>query len=224
MVYQRVEGHPDPGKPITTDPPGGQVKKDDRHPKQEDARRIDAGMKRSLEGAEQSRATQHCGGRQLDRIRREHPGRIMPSRFIFTKKAGEVGEDWKAKARWILLGHRDPDAAQLERYAPTPSSTTVMLCLQIIASSRYRLFIMDVSSAFGQSDPHEREQGPLYATMSYWHPWTPKLGIRTAVYGLVSAPAVWRKSVRRHLLAGAELQGVDQMRNEHLGKYLELLE
>ena len=29
----------------------------------------------------------------------------------------------------------DPDAAQLERYAPTPSSTTVMLRLQIISTS-----------------------------------------------------------------------------------------
>ena len=52
LVYRRVEGNSDPGKPITTDPPGGQVKKDDRHPKQEDARLVDAGMKRGLEGAE----------------------------------------------------------------------------------------------------------------------------------------------------------------------------
>ena len=63
---------------------------------------------------------------------------------------------------------------------------------------------MDVSSAFGQSDPHEREQGPLFA-------WMPPTGIPgydsgaivrvlTAVYGLVDAPAVWRKTVRRHLL------------------------
>ena len=50
--------------------------------------------------------------KELDKIRRDFPSRIMPSRFLLTKKAGEVGEDWKAKARWILLG-------QLERYAPT---------------------------------------------------------------------------------------------------------
>ena len=128
----------------------------------------------------------------------------MPSRFIVTKKAGEIGEDWRAKARWILLGHKDPDALQQERFAPTPSSTTVMLCLQIIASMKFELYITDVSSAFGQSDPHEREQGPLFAAM-------PPTGIPgyeqnclirvvTAVYGLVNAPAVWRKTVRRHLV------------------------
>ena len=141
---------------------------------------------------------------ELKKIRENYPHRIMPSRFIITKKLGEVGEPWKAKARWILLGHKDPDALELERYAPTPSSTTVMLCLQIIASLSFHLYIMDVSSAFGQSDPQEREQGPLYASM-------PPTGIPgvapealihvlTAVYGLVNAPAVWRKTVRRHLI------------------------
>ena len=114
-------------------------------------------------------------------------------------------EGWsKAKARWILLGHKDPDALELERYAPTPSSTTVMLCLQVIASMNFRLYIMDVSSAFGQSDPHEREQGPLYASMPPTGiPDVPRhalVRVLTAVYGLVNAPAVWRKTVRRHLI------------------------
>ena len=142
---------------------------------------------------------------QIKWVREKYSHRIMPSRFIITKKAGEVGEDWKAKARWILLGHRDPDSLQLERFAPTPSSTTVMLTLQILASLRYNLFIMDVSSAFGQSDPVEREQGPLFASM-------PPTGIPgyeqdslirvlTAVYGLVNAPAVWRRTIRRLLLS-----------------------
>ena len=30
---------------------------------------------------------------------------------------------------------------------------------------KFHLYIMDVSSAFGQSDPHEREQGPLFASI-----------------------------------------------------------
>ena len=141
---------------------------------------------------------------KLKEIRETLKHRIMPSRFLITKKTGEIGESWKAKARWILLGHRDPDSLQLERFAPTPSTTTVMLVLQIIASHHYHLIVMDVSSAFGQSDQVEREQGPLYASM-------PPTGIpdvdqnalihvRTAVYGLVNAPAVWRKTVRRLLL------------------------
>ena len=141
---------------------------------------------------------------ELQAIRDKYSHRIMPSRFLITKKMGEIGEQWKAKARWILLGHKDPDSLQLERFAPTPSSTTVMLTLQIIASHHYHLYIMDVSSAFGQSDHCEREQGPLWASMPPTGiPDVPKnalIRVKTAVYGLVNAPAVWRKTVRRHLL------------------------
>lgn len=149
---------------------------------------------------------------EVKKVRELQAHRIMPSRFILVKKMGEIGEGWKAKARWILLGHRDPDALELERYAPTPSSTTVMLCLQIISSMKFYLYIMDVSSAFGQSDPHEREQGPLYASLPPTGiPDVPRhalIRVLTAVYGLVNAPAVWRKTVRRHLLQLGYIESV----------------
>ena len=102
---------------------------------------------------------------EIQRIKESFGHRIMPSRFILTKKQQEVGQMWKAKARWILLGHKDPNAQQLERHAPTPATPTVYLAFQILSSLRYKLVIMDVSSAFGQSDHHERENGPLFATM-----------------------------------------------------------
>ena len=41
---------------------------------------------------------------EADRIRAEEGDRIIPSRFILTKKAGELGQAWKAKARWIFVG------------------------------------------------------------------------------------------------------------------------
>ena len=88
---------------------------------------------------------------EADRIRRKEPNRIIPSRFVLTKKSQELGERWKAKARWILLGHRDPDALMMERFSPTPAGPTVMLAFQILASMKYQLVIMDVTSAFGQS-------------------------------------------------------------------------
>ena len=80
-----------------------------------------------------------------------------------------------------------------------------MLCLQALASMNFRLRIMDVSSAFGQSDPHERSQGPLFATMpptgTPGYPQSAIIKVLTAVYGLVNAPAVWRKTVRRLLIS-----------------------
>ncbi|CAE7830815.1 RE1 [Symbiodinium sp. CCMP2592] len=118
---------------------------------------------------------------EADRVRAEEGDRIIPSRFVLTKKAGELGQQWKAKARWILLGHRDPDVSEMER-----------------------LVIMDVTSAFGQSDPQTRPQGNLYASLpTSGIPGRPKwtlIRVLTAVYGLVNAPASWRRTVRRVLL------------------------
>ncbi|OLP81104.1 Copia protein [Symbiodinium microadriaticum] len=138
--------------------------------------------------------------------------RVMPSRFVLTKKSQELGQGWKAKARWILLGHRDPDVLQLESFSPTPATPTVYLVFQLISSLRYQLFIMDVTSAFGQSDPETRQQGPLFSTL-------PKSGIPgeedwvlievlTAFYGLVNAPSTWRKTVVRVLLALQYIESV----------------
>ena len=141
---------------------------------------------------------------EVKRIRKELSHRIMPSRFVLTRKSQELGEDWKAKARWILLGHRDPDALEMERFSPTPSGPTVHLAFQLITSQGYRLVIMDVTSAFGQSDAEQRQQGPLYASLPPSgipgrEPWM-LVEILTAIYGLVNAPASWRRTVRKVLL------------------------
>ena len=140
---------------------------------------------------------------EIRKIQETFSHRIVPSRFILTKKQQEVGQSWKAKARWILLGHRDPDAQELERYAPTPATPTVYLTFQLLSSLRYRMVIMDVSSAFGQSDHRTREQGPLFATMPpSGIPGKEKsflIRVLTAVYGLVDAPAMWRRTVRKVL-------------------------
>ena len=141
---------------------------------------------------------------EVKKIRSTQSHRIMPSRFILTKKTGEIGEGQKAKAGRILLGHKDPDALELQRYALTPSSATVMMCLQIISSMKFHPYIVDVSSAFGQSDPHEREQAPLFASLPpSGIPDVPAhalVRVKTAVYGLANAPAIRRMTVRRHLL------------------------
>ena len=78
---------------------------------------------------------------EVARILRDLPHRVMPRRFILTKKAQEINQRWKAKARWFLLGHRDPDVLKLERYSPTPSTTTVYLTFQLISSLGYRLVV-----------------------------------------------------------------------------------
>ena len=131
---------------------------------------------------------------EADSIRAELPDRIMPSRFVLTKKQQEVGQKWKAKARWVLL--RDPDVMQLERFSPIPATPTVYLTLQVIGSLDFELFVMDVTRAFGQSQPEQRKQGRLFASLPRsgipGRPAWSLIEVLTAVYGLVNAPASWR--------------------------------
>jgi len=142
--------------------------------------------------------------KELARLRGQMAGRIVPSRFVLTEKQGEVGEPTKAKARWILLGHRDPDRYKVERYSPTPATVTLYLALYIMSSLHYVVNIMDVKTAFGQSDQVERPEGPLYGDMPPGgvpgYPENFLFRILTAVYGLCNAPAVWRQTIRRILL------------------------
>ena len=49
----------------------------------------------------------------------------------------------KAKARWILQGHKDPDRLLLERAAPTPMTLSLMLAFQLLASLNYELELGD---------------------------------------------------------------------------------
>ena len=70
---------------------------------------------------------------EIVRVLRDLPHRVMPSHFILTKRCRRWTQRG-AKARWILLGHRDPDGLKVERYAPTPSTTTLYLTFQIVAS------------------------------------------------------------------------------------------
>jgi hypothetical protein len=138
------------------------------------------------------------------KVYREAADRIIPSRFVLTWKVQELGQPDKAKARWIVLGHLDPDALEVERFSPTPATSTLMITLQVIASHRYRMIIADVRTAFAQSDHRERPNGPLYASL-------PQGGVPgyleddlfellTAVYGFVDGPVIWRKTCRRIVL------------------------
>ena len=57
--------------------------------------------------------------------------RIVPSRFALTKtkKSQEIGEKWKARVRWILLVHKDPDALMMERFFTNAGRADCDACL-----------------------------------------------------------------------------------------------
>ena len=77
--------------------------------------------------------------------------RILTSRFVHNKKKiGETEDDdsWKAKSRWVILGHTDPDLKFISTFSPVLSRDGFMTCLQLLTSYGFTAQFGDISSAF----------------------------------------------------------------------------
>ena len=96
-------------------------------------------------------------------VHRRYPDRVLSSRMVRRLKPQEgLNTPPKAKSRWCVHGHQDPDTEFLQVYAPTPQSESVLLFLQILASHKFKLQIADFKNAFCQSHELRRSRGPLY--------------------------------------------------------------
>ena len=109
---------------------------------------------------------------EFQRIRAQHPDRIVPSKVVLTEKVGEDGVSL-VKARWTARGDNDPDLYTLVRegktQAPTISSNGRFLVMQTIDSMRFKLQLGNVTGAFFEADKLERSNGKLYMRQPHNH-------------------------------------------------------
>ena len=95
-------------------------------------------------------------------VRRTKGDRIIPSRFALRYKPVDVpdGIEYKAKARWLLVGFHDPDVLILEVSSPTPHLQTINCFCSVSAGLRREVHQGDLEEAFLQAGRIHRE---LYA-------------------------------------------------------------
>ena len=127
--------------------------------------------------------------------------RILPSRFAYrdknwSKRRNDATIDWKAKARLVIGGHKDPDLLKgLNTHAPTISRQGILLLLQILASNLehgWTGHAGDVTAAFLSGEVLTRElflRQPKTG-LGNLHP-EQLLRIRKPIFGLVDSPAAW---------------------------------
>jgi hypothetical protein len=132
--------------------------------------------------------------------------RILPSRIVRRWKPSEQpGVPPSRKSRWCVRGDKDPDLLDLVRHAPTVTTATLAVVLQIAASMGWEAAIGDLRNAFMQSDQLQRPAGRLFCRQ-------PRGGlpgkdprqlieILAGAYGLGDAPAHWRKSLKKVLFS-----------------------
>ncbi|CAK8987801.1 Retrovirus-related Pol polyprotein from transposon RE1 (Retro element 1) (AtRE1) [Includes: Protease RE1 [Durusdinium trenchii] len=130
--------------------------------------------------------------------------RILPSRMVRRwKRSEQPGTPPTRKSRWCIRGDQDPDLLELSRHAPTVTTATLSVVLQIAASKKWKAAVGDLRNVFMQSDKLVRKAGRLFCRQ-------PKGGlpglepsqlieILAGAYGLGDAPAHWRKSLKKVL-------------------------
>ena len=144
-------------------------------------------------------------GKEADEARQRYPTRILSSRMVRRKKPVPGIGRWKAKRRWCVHGHADPDTGSLVTYSPTPASESLMLFLQASLNLRHRRAYADVKNAFCQSRPIRRPRGPIFAEpcSGLSLPEGAIIQIVVPVYGLDDALVAWRETVSQYLVEEA---------------------
>ena len=147
---------------------------------------------------------------------KEHPNHVLTSRYVDrwkpTDAFGVVPEAFgepgflpeehgglAPKSRWCVVGWKDPHIHQIERTAPTPLTSSMYLALQLAASRRWVARSKDAKTAFLQSRPTTRSQKLACRMPSdeQFEGYSPEqlILLLTEVYGLVSGPSWWRRSL-----------------------------
>lgn len=147
-------------------------------------------------------------GKEAERLRRLYPHRILSSRMVRRKKPQPGIGAWKAKSRWCLRGHADPDSGSLVTYAPTPQGEGLMTFLQTALNLNMEIAFGDIKNAFCQSKPLSRASGPLFSEPCPGLQLEPGslIIINIPVYGLDDAPASWRATVTDYLVRDLQFE------------------
>ena len=145
-------------------------------------------------------------GVEADHVRKKYPHRIMDSRYVVTLKQ-EEDSPVKIKARWCLLGHRDPDlskkAVEGALQSPTLSQVSRSVLFQTIASKKWALALGDIKGAFLSAGPLPQRYRPLYSRLPPGGiPGVPSdalIEVTGHVYGLNDSPSAWQQKLHQVL-------------------------
>ena len=133
---------------------------------------------------------------------------ILRCRWILTWKpidnagsnnGNQQGNNYKAKARLVVLGYLDPKIEEIPRDSPTLNRTSRMLILQTIASHNWTLKSFDIKAAFLQGQPQADrimavEPVPEIRKAMQMAP--DEVGqLNKGAYGLIDAPYLWYKAL-----------------------------
>ena len=155
---------------------------------------------------------------ESEQIRRNHPEKIVKSRFVLTEKSieeddveaarvdgvllrDEGANSTKAKARHVMKGFSEENAESLETTTPQCGRETVLAVLQLLCSRRWKPGYLDFTQAFHSGDEIKRE---IYASQPTDCPLPgysarQLLRLKKTCYGLLDGPYAWYQHLKKVL-------------------------
>ena len=131
------------------------------------------------------------------------PSRVMKARFVL-KWAGDGKGGLRAKARLVLQGFSDPDLlnGELDTSSPTFGRPSRQVMLSLMSLSAWTAAVADVTTAFLQGDPQQRElwaKLPKDACDALNMPHGSLMRLVKPLYGQPDAPRAWYMVAKRRL-------------------------
>jgi len=134
---------------------------------------------------------------------------IIGSKWVFINKLDEAGVITRNKARLVAKGYNQEEGIDYgETFAPVARLEDVRLLLAFACMSGFKLFQMDVKSAFLNGIINEEvyvEQPPGFEDHQY-HNHVFKL--KNTLYGLKQAPKQWYERLSNFLLSNGYERGM----------------
>ncbi|BBN68998.1 transposable element gene [Prunus dulcis] len=133
---------------------------------------------------------------------------VIGTKWIFRNKTDEKGQIMRNKARLVAQGYTQIEGLDFdETFAPVARLESVRLLLSIACYLRFKLYQMDVKSAFLNGVLQEEVyveqpagfQDPIHPNHVY--------RLKKALYGLKQAPRAWYDRLSTHLLQKGYTRG-----------------
>ena len=156
-----------------------------------------------MERLEDQRCLRHRVSELSEKVRREKPDLIIPTRWVRTNKHdGLVGKEVLAKSRLVVQGFKDKSLGRFRRDAPTASAVAESICLAVCAFFKFTLFAKDIKNAYFSGKSVDREiyleqpRGGLPGLLP-----RQLLRAKKAIYGFAEAARLFWLALREHLLS-----------------------
>ena len=141
--------------------------------------------------------------------------RLLDTRYHFKIKRDATGKIIKYKARYVVKGFLQCPGSDYDlTYAPTASITSTRLLIALAAYNRWKIYTIDVETAFLQGKIPEDQELYIKPPSNPLDPFKPKstlaYKLNKSLYGLKQASRVWNETFHEALtMIGFNYSGAD---------------